>query len=67
MQHSRSCRSDAERTAYASFLLSERNRYLEDKNLEILKQKGYEAIHNGDWISEGELESLPGNKTLARK
>ncbi len=54
-------RTPAELTAYTAFLLSERNRHLDDirmidKKLEILKRRGYEATEEGPWISEEELE-----------
>ncbi len=57
-------RSDAELTAYASFLLSEKNRHLKDirainTKLEILERKGYKAVQEGDWIDERELGALP--------
>lgn len=56
-------RSPAELTAYAAFLLSEKNRHLDDvkmidRKLEILKRKGYEATEEGPWISEEALEAL---------
>lgn len=46
--------------AYAEFLLSERNRHLEDIvaidiKLELLKSKGFIAEREGPWIKEEEL------------
>jgi hypothetical protein len=57
-------RSPDELRAYAAFLLSEKNRHIQDiqmieHKLAILKRKGFEATEEGDWISEAELESLP--------
>lgn len=50
--------------AYAGFLLSERNRHLEDiKNIDeklaILESKGIHVDDEGPWIKEEVLKALP--------
>ncbi len=55
-------RTQAELLAYAAFLLSEKNRHLNDivmidQKLAALEKKGIVATKEGDWISFEELEA----------